>query len=123
MMRKKSKPTRGIQITVGGDVSGRVAAGQNISQVSTKIRTQVTKFDLEELLKLLKESRAKVEAEAQPDKMDAALERVEELEQAIEAERHELSTMEYVKKWFGKNLPGLASAVSSAVVHPIVGSS
>jgi hypothetical protein len=29
--------------------------------------------------------------------------------------------MEYVKRWFVKNLPGLAGAVTSIVVHPIVG--
>ena len=69
----------------------------------------------------MKELRTKVEAEAEPEKKDAALERVAELEQAIVEEKPDLSTMEYVKKWFGKNLPGLAGAVTSVVVHPIVG--
>ena len=32
-----------------------------------------------------------------------------------------MTTMEYVKRWFVKNLPGLAEAVTGVVVHPIVG--
>jgi hypothetical protein len=29
--------------------------------------------------------------------------------------------MEYVKVWFGKNLPGLAGAVTGLIVNPVVG--
>jgi hypothetical protein len=29
--------------------------------------------------------------------------------------------MEYVRQWFGRNLPKLAGVVGSVVVHPIVG--
>jgi len=120
-MRKKSKSTRGIQVTVGGDVSGQMAVGENIRQVSTKTTGNVTKAELEELHQLLATLRSKVEAEAQPDKKGAALERVEELEQAVTDKKPDLSTMEYVRNWFVKNLPGLAGAVTSVVVHPIVG--
>ncbi len=120
-MSKKPKPSQGIQVTVGGDVSGQLAAGQNIKQVFTKTTGKVTKAELEELHQLLATLRSKVEAEAQPDKKDAALERVEELEQAVADKKPDLSTMEYVRNWFIKNLPGLAGAVTSVVVHPIVG--
>ena len=120
-MRKKSKSTRGIHVTVGGDVSGQLAAGENITQVSTKTIGKVTEAELEELRQLLATLRSKVEAEAQPDKKGAALERVEELEQAVTEKKPDLSTMEYVRNWFVKNLPGLAGAVTSVVVNPIVG--
>jgi len=120
-MRKKTKPTEGIQVTVGGDISGQAAVGENISQVSTRTTVTVTQAELEGLREALKELRAKVENKSQSDKKDAALERFQELEQAITQEKPDLSTMEYVKNWFGKNLPGLAGAVTSVVVHPIVG--
>ena len=110
-MRKKSKSTEGIHVTVGGDVSGQVAAGHNIKQVSTKTTGKVTEAELEELHQLLATLRAKVEAEAQPEKKGAAIERVEELEQAVTEKKPDLSTMEYVRNWFVKNLPGLAGAV------------
>lgn len=120
-MRKESKSAKGIHVKVGGDVSGQLAAGENITQMSTKTTGKVTKAELEELSQLLATLRSKVEAEAQPDKKDAALERVGELEQAIAEEKPDLTTMEYVKNWFVKNLPGLAGTVTSVVVHPIVG--
>ena len=46
---------------------------------------------------------------------------MKELEQAVTEKKPDLSTMEYVRSWFLKNLPGLAGAVTSVVVHPIVG--
>ena len=46
---------------------------------------------------------------------------MDELEQAITERKPHLSTMEYVRNWFGKHIPGLAGAVVSVVVHPIVG--
>jgi|SRR5215216_6090951 len=121
MTRKKPESAKGIQITVGGDVSGQLAAGQNIKQVSTKTTSRVTESEFEELREILKELRARVDAEAQPDKKDSALQRVGELQQAITEKKPDLSTMEYVKNWFVRNLPGLAGAVTSVVVHPIVG--
>ena len=120
-MNKKNRSTKGIHVTVGGDVSGQLAAGENISQMSTKTTGEVTKAELEELRQLLATLRSKVEVEAQPDKKGAALERVGELEEAITEKKPDLSTMEYVKNWFVKNLPGLAGTVTSVVIHPIVG--
>lgn len=70
---------------------------------------------------MLAQLKSQVEAEAPADKKAAALERVDELEQAITEKKPDLSTMEYVKNWFGKHIPGLAGAVVSVVVHPIVG--
>jgi len=120
-MTKKRTDNNKIKVTVGGDVSGQVAVGKNIQQVSTKTTVVVTKAEIKELRRILRELRAKVENESQSDKKDAALEHVQELEQAITEKKPDLSTMEYVRNWFVKNLPGLAGAVTSVVVHPIVG--
>lgn len=112
-----------IRATISGDISGQVAVGKGITQIQTvgAAQPQVTEAELAELRQVLADLKAKVAAEAPPDKKDAALERVEELEEAVAAEEPDLSTMEYVKRWFVKNLPGLAGAVTSVVVHPIVG--
>ena len=120
-MNKKSKSTQGIQVTVGGDVSGQLAAGENITQMSARTTHEVTQAELEDFRQLLTSLRAKIEVEVQPDKKEAAFERVGELEHAIAEKKPDLSTMEYVRNWFIKNLPGLAGAVTSVVVHPIVG--
>jgi hypothetical protein len=124
IMDEQEKPSGDvIRATISGDISGQVAVGKGITQIQTIGATppQVTEADLAELRQVLVGLKAKVAAEAPPDKKGAALERVAELEEAITAEGPDLPTMEYVKGWFAKNLPGLAGAVTSVVVHPIVG--
>jgi hypothetical protein len=112
-----------IRATISGDISGQVAVGKGITQIQTigAARPEVTEADLAELRQILADLKAKVAAKAPPEKKDAALARVEELEEAVTAGEPDLPTMEYVKRWFAKNLPGLAGAVTSVVVHPIVG--
>jgi len=112
-----------IRAAISGDVSGQVAVGKGITQTQTigAARPQVTETELAELRQALADLKAKVATEAPPEKKDAALERVEELEEAVAAKEPDLTTMEYVKRWFVRNLPDLAGAVTSVVVHPIVG--
>ena len=111
-----------IKATITGDVSGQVAVGKDIVQQQTVgARPQVTEADIAAIRQMLDDLRAQVAAQAPDDKKDAALERVDELEEAITAEEPDLTTMEYVKKWFAKHLPQLAGAVTSVVVNPIVG--
>jgi plasmid stabilization system protein ParE len=122
-MSEQEKAGDVIRATISGDVSGQVAVGKGITQTQTigAAPPEVTEADLAELRQVLVGLKAKVAAEAPPDKKVAALERVAELEEAVTAKEPDLPTMEYVKGWFAKNLPGLAGAVTSVVVHPIVG--
>ena len=120
-MTKKQNKGNTIKVKVGGDVSGQVAAGQNISQSRTELHRVVTREEMQEIREMLAQLKGKVESEAPAGKKDAALERVEELAQAVTEKKPDLSTMEYVRNWFVKNLPGLAGTVTSVVVHPIVG--
>ena len=111
-----------IRATISGDVSGQVAVGKDIEQKQIiGARPQVTEADLEAIRQMMADLRAQVAAQAPPDKKDPALERVDELEEAITAEEPDLTTVEYVKKWFAKHLPQLAGAVTSVVLNPIVG--
>jgi len=122
-MSEQEKKGDVIGASISGDVSGQVAIGKGISQAQSigTVRPEVTEADLAELRQALADLQAQVAAKAPPEKKDAALERVGELEEAITAKEPDLTTMEYVKRWFVKNLPGLAGAVTSVVVHPIVG--
>jgi hypothetical protein len=125
-----SESTQGgqrITGTVTGDVSGQVAIGSGIRQ-SWSVGVPPERPSEDELAgfrQALEELRAQVAAAAPtPEVQAAAAERVSELEAAaIPAEGGEpdLTTMEYVKKWFVKNLPSLAGSVTSLVVHPVVG--
>jgi hypothetical protein len=112
-----------ISATISGPVSGQVAVGNGINQVNVMGRTgpQVTQADLDELRQALAGVKAQVESVAAPDKKAAALERMDELEEAITAEKPDLTTLEYVKRWFARHLPELAGAVTGVIIHPIVG--
>ncbi len=115
----------GDRITVG-DVSGQVAIGSDIRQSWTvgAPPERPTEAELADFRRMLEELRAKVSAAAPaPGVEAAATERVKELEAAVVAEggTPDLTTMEYVRNWFLKNLPSLGEAVASVFVHPVVG--
>ena len=112
-----------INATISGPVSGQVAIGTGITQMQTigMARPEVTPAELAMLQRALAGLKAQVEAAAPPDSKNAALARVAELEEAVTARKPDLTTMEYIKHWFARNLPELAGAVTSIVVHPIVG--
>jgi hypothetical protein len=109
--------------TISGNVSGQVAVGENIHQAQSLQAgpSRLTEAELKSLSELIESLRAQVESEAPPEKKAPALERVSELEQAITAKEPDVSTMEYVKNWFVKNIPQLAGTVTSVVINPIVG--
>ncbi|MFX1355007.1 MAG: hypothetical protein ACFFGP_13700, partial [Promethearchaeota archaeon] len=122
-MSEEEKSGDVIRATISGDVSGQVAVGKDIEQIQTigEAQPPVTEAELAELRQALADLKAKVVAEAPPETVEAAVERVEELEKAVTAEEPDLTTMEYVRNWFVKNLPALGGTVTSIVVHPIVG--
>jgi hypothetical protein len=114
-----------ISATISGGVSGQVAVGKEISQRQAvgALPGAVTSDELASLRAELEALRARVaEAPGATDAQKAAAaERVGELEDAVTAPEPDLSTMEYVRNWFARNLPTLAGAVTSVVVNPIVG--
>ena len=122
-MSGQDKPGDVIYGNISGRVSGQAAVGKDIKQTQAigNPRTEVTEADLATLRQALAKLRVQVEGGAPPEKKDAALERVNELEEAVTAKEPDLSTMEYVRNWFVKNAPKLAGVVSSVVVNPIVG--
>jgi hypothetical protein len=114
---------RRIHTTIGGDVSGQVAIGSNITQTQsvTTVHGGVTPNDLQELRRLIRELEARVSQEAPPDKAGAAVERVRELDDALTGAAPDLTTLQYVQQWFVKHVPTLAGSVTSLVIHPLVG--
>lgn len=115
---------------VGGDYivaniganSGQVAVGKDIHQVQqVGSGNQVTEADLKQVQQLFAALKQQIAQQAPPDKKDAALERVSELQEEVTSQKPSLSTFEYVRNWFLKNLPSLAGAVTSVVVNPILG--
>ncbi len=107
-------------ISVGGDLSGQMAVGKRIEQRHvTNAPAAITEAELAELRSAFAALRAEIATEVPPELQDAAIERVEELEQAVTAEKPDLSTMEYVRNWFTKRCPTMAKSVTGVIVHPI----
>ena len=126
-MSTERGPGDDIRVTIGGSVQegGQLAAGRNISQSYVRTQTQgpvaVTEADLDELRNAVESVKAQIVAEVPPDKQAAALERVDELQAAVVADEPDLTTLQYVRKWFGKNLPKLAGSITGLIIHPVVG--
>jgi hypothetical protein len=121
-MSDQTRSGDSVNANISGNISGNVAIGRNISQIQNIGASQeVTQEDRVTLQQLLNTLTTQIAAEAPVEKKDAALERVEELKEAITSEKPDLTTMEYVKKWFGKNLPQLAGYIVSVLVNPVVG--
>jgi hypothetical protein len=64
--------------------------------------------------------RQRVAEDAPAEVQAPALERIGELEEAMNAPKPDLSTMEYVKNWFDRHLPDIASSVTGIIMNPVV---
>jgi hypothetical protein len=126
-MRSNSGSGDHITVSIGGSVTdgGQVGVGRNIHQSYLRTHTEgsgpVTDADLAELSAAIASVKAEVLATAPADQQAAALERIDELEEAVVADKPDLTTLQYVRRWFGKNLPKLAGSITGLIVHPVVG--
>ena len=122
-MDKKDKRGDKISANISGDISGQVAVGSGITQKQfiDKSKKEVTEDDRAQLKELFSILREAIKNQSPTEKKDSAVERINELEQTIASEKPDITTMEYIKNWFSKNLPALAGSVTSVLVHPVVG--
>ncbi len=120
---EKVAATRDITtVSISGGVSGQVGVGDNIAMTQTigSVPAPATEAELAELRQMLIDLKAQIEVDAPTEKRAAALERLDELEEAITGSEPDVATIGYVRGWFNRNLPAVAGAVTSLVLHPIV---
>jgi hypothetical protein len=111
-----------IKANISGTNYGMVIIGNSNTQVhNQEVITAPSEEDRASLNQLLAGLRQRVAQEVPTEKQAPALERVGELEEALSVSEPDLSTMEYVKKWFERHLPDLAGAVTGIIMNPIVG--
>jgi hypothetical protein len=118
-MGEEKSEAGSISSHIGGSVRGQVAIGRDITQIHTEAAA-VSEAELAELRRDFDSLKAQVAQQA-PARQASAAERLDELHAAITAPKPELSTIEYVRNWFIKNVPTLAGGVTSIVLNPIVG--
>jgi hypothetical protein len=111
-----------INANISANISGgQVAVGKDITQSQTVGTAAISTEELAQLRTAFSQLAADVEAQAPPERRAAAVERVGELEQAVLADEPDVTTIQYIGRWFRSNLPQLAGAVVGVVVHPTVG--
>lgn len=122
-MNDEKKSGDNISATIG-DVSDRsqVAVGHHIEQSQVHGAPPVmTEEEMVQLRQMFEDLKAKIAQDVPPAEKEKALERVDELQEAVIAKEPDLTTMEYVRNWFVKNLPSVAGSVVGLIVHPLVG--
>jgi formate dehydrogenase maturation protein FdhE len=120
-MSEEKKSGDSISATIGNVSDGsQVAVGHHIKQTQT-YGAPPTEAEMAQLRQMFEELKTKIAQEAPPGTQEKALERVDELQEAVTAKEPDVTTMEYVKNWFVKNLPSVAGSVVGLIVHPIVG--
>jgi len=109
--------------TILGSVgSSQIATGKQISQTMTVVPSEVIGEDgLAQLKEAIASLRGQVTADAPEEKQAEASELVDELETAVTTGTPDLSTMDYVRNWFTRNVPKIAGAVTALIIHPLVG--
>jgi hypothetical protein len=103
--------------TFHGPIQGPVHTGGGNLDVGT-LQYGVEADDLDGLFTALYKL---VEQQAPADQKAEALRKVKALRESVTKDRPDLSTMELVLRWFKRNLPKLAGAVASVILHPFVG--
>ncbi len=108
----------GSQVVIGDGNNVIQGQGNRIQQAKFQ---SISRAELKELQSGFENLKAQIEASAPPEKKEEALQKAEELQQAVLDKKPDPSKMASVRDWFLKNAPGLAGAVTGMVVHPIVG--
>jgi hypothetical protein len=122
MMTRDTSTGKSTRVDVGGALSGQLVVGDNNQLLQTSVAgPPVTEAERKQLERAFADLRAKVEQAAPAERRQAGQERITELQEAVMADKPDLTTIEYVRTWFVRNLPSVAGAVVSIVVHPIVG--
>ena len=121
--KKKKKSGDSISATIGNVSDGsQVAVGHHIQQSQVHgAPPEMTEEEMSQLMQMFADLKTKIAQEAPPAEKEKALERVDELQDAVTAKEPDLTTMEYVRNWFVKNLPTVAGSVVGLIVHPLVG--
>ncbi|MFE7030766.1 hypothetical protein ACFU9Y_10695 [Streptomyces sp. NPDC057621] len=109
------------EIHTEGGVSGQVVAGRHNTVSRTQGAATAPGPVTEQELAALRAEFARVRALLPQDAPERAGELLDELEESATAPEPDLSTMEYVRRWFTRHLPSLAGAVTGLVIHPVVG--
>lgn len=105
---------------IGSISGGQVNIGPGRASLPGELEPPKLADDLAAVRRKLAELRARLEADAPPDKQAAALERWAELAEALTASPPDLDTLAYGRSWVAKNIPVLSQALLNLLACPEV---
>lgn len=102
------------------NVPGQVVIGDDNTTIQRDVAASATGPDRKSLDEAFHQLRCRIH---ESDSADAprALDRVDELADAVSGDDPDITTMAYVRNWFRRNLPSLLGDVVAVIVHPAVG--
>lgn len=111
-MPKQQKTNNRISVNITGDVSGQIVIGNNNEVKKSIAHLPTNSANMKSLLRLLNDLKFRIQTEAPDDKKEDALEKANELANAIHEKNLYLVDVGYVKKWFEENLPDLVELIT-----------
>lgn len=124
-------PSGSISATISNVSGGQVAVGTGMAQIGSISGQTVNigaglvptigspshpmQADVSAIRRLLSDLEGRIESESQPEHRRKALNLIDELDQALTARDPDTATIEYARRWFARNMPGLAEAVNSVI--------
>jgi hypothetical protein len=111
------------RISVGGNVSGQVAAGRTVHQVQHLAVGSGGLDDGEraQLAELIAVLEREVAEKSPPQLRAEAEEEAEAVRDAVTKDQPDLGRLEFAVRWFVRHLPDVMGAVTSIVISPVLG--
>ena len=119
-MAKKQKSRPQVSWNSGNITGSQIVVGDGNVMVHNEAPT-VSPAELKRLRARFSSLKRQIETTLPEDKKAEALSKANELQAAVLDKKPNPSKMASIRNWFVKNAPGIAGAVTSVVVHPIVG--
>ena len=119
-MAKKQKSRSQVSWNSGNITGSQIVVGDGNVMVHNEAPT-VSPAELKRLRARFSSLKRQIETTLPEDKKAEALSKANELQAAVLDKKPNPSKMASIRNWFVKNAPGIAGAVTSVVVHPIVG--
>ena len=145
MSGKRRQPRSNPSISIGGNVKGSVVVGDkntvigsvskgatsvisagDIGQVftesqSSNLQNVGSREDLQSFVDMLSNFQQQIETTAPEQLQAASKEQAEKLKDQVTSKKPDVTTIEKIKVWFAKNLPGMLGMLTGILTHPIVG--
>lgn len=119
-MAKKQKPQSQVSWKSGNITGSQIVVGDGNVVIHNE-PPPVSPAELKRLQGEFDNLKRQIEANVPADKKEEALAKADELQATVFDKKPNPSKMASIRNWFVKNAPGIAGAVTSVIVHPIVG--